>query len=72
MVPYSLCGGPVSYNGLVYMVRTLDPCKVYIGGVFAQLPGVVAKRALQDKGHNPLCCYVTREWPIGKPLESYM
>ena len=56
-------------NGLAYMVRTLDPLKVYIAGVHADIKFGVVKRILHCHGHRPVVCFVTREWPIGKPLQ---
>ena len=51
------------------MEPSLDPLKVYIAGVHADIKFFVVKRILQYHGHKPVVCFVTREWPIGKPLQ---
>ena len=56
-------------NGLAYMLPSLDPLKVYIAGVHADVKWYVVKGILHDKGHWPTVCFVTGEWPIGKPLQ---
>ena len=67
-MPCSLCVA-LCPNGLAYMVRTLDPLKVYIAGVHAEIKFGEVKDILRNIGHWPTVCFVTREWPIGKPLQ---
>ena len=65
MVPYSLCVA-LCPNGLVYiyMARALDPLKVYIAGVHANISFAAVKKILRCNGHRPTACFVIREWPI--------